>query len=70
MVFLVNLYDMNLALIAAMNFMLNGFKKETPKGEPSEEFKKEIEKVNEMGLFESLEYAKKYYESVNNESKK
>ncbi len=60
---------MNPALIAAVNFMMNGFKKPA-KREHSEEFKKEIEKVNEMGLFEALEYCKKYHDSVNNESKK
>ncbi len=48
---------MNPALIAAMNFMMNGFKR-TPKGKQSEEFKKEVKKVNEMSLFEAIEYAK------------
>ena len=48
---------MNPALIAAMNFMMNGFKR-TKKGKQSEEFKKEVEKVNEMSLFESIEYVK------------
>jgi hypothetical protein len=48
---------MNPALIAAINFMMNGFKK-TPKGKQSEEFKKEVEKINEMGLFESINYVK------------
>jgi hypothetical protein len=48
---------MNPALIAAMNFMMNAFKK-TPKGTQSEEFKKEVEKVNEMSLFESISYVK------------
>jgi hypothetical protein len=57
MVLLVNPYDMNPALIAAMNFMMNAFKK-TPKGTQSEEFKKEVEKVNEMSLFESISYVK------------
>jgi hypothetical protein len=50
-------YDMNLALIAAINFMMNGFKKK-PKGKQSKEFKKEVEKINEMGLFESINYVK------------
>ena len=57
MVLLVNPYDMNPALIAAMNFMMNAFKK-TPKGTQTEEFKKEVEKVNEMSLFESISYVK------------
>lgn len=48
---------MNLALIAAINFMMNGFKKK-PKGKQSKEFKKEVEKINEMGLFESINYVK------------
>lgn len=50
-------YDMNPALITAMNFMMNGFKR-TKKGTQTEEFKKEVEKVNEMSLFESIEYVK------------
>jgi hypothetical protein len=49
---------MNPALIAAMNFMMNGFKKTESKVKQSEEFKKEVEKVNEMGLFEAIEYVK------------
>ena len=61
---------MNPALIAAMNFMMNGFKRTQSEETPSKEFKEEIEKVNEMGLFESIEYSKKYFESINNKSKK
>ena len=48
---------MNPVLITAMNFMMNGFKR-TKKGKQSEEFKKEVKKVNEMSLFESIEYVK------------
>ena len=48
---------MNPALIAAMNFMMSGFKR-TKKGTQTEEFKKEVKKVNEMGLFEAIEYVK------------
>ncbi len=48
---------MNPALITAMNFMMNGFKR-TPKGKPSEEFTKEVNKVNGMGLFEAINYVK------------
>lgn len=48
---------MNPALITALNFMMNGFKR-TKKGTQTEEFKKEVEKVNEMSLFESIEYVK------------
>jgi hypothetical protein len=49
--------DMNPALIAAMNFMMNGFKK-TPKEKPSKEFTEEVKKVNEMSLFEAINYVK------------
>jgi hypothetical protein len=48
---------MNPALIAAMNFMMNGFKK-TPKEKPSKEFTEEVKKVNEMSLFEAINYVK------------
>ena len=37
--------------------MMNAFKK-TTKGTQTEEFKKEVEKVNEMSLFESISYVK------------
>ena len=50
---------MNAALIAAMNFLMQGYKKRAVKKEPSEEFKKEVKKMDGMGLYSALTHLKK-----------
>ena len=48
---------MNVSLIAAMNFLLGSKKtKREPKRELSTQDKKELKKINEMGMFEAMDY--------------
>jgi len=51
---------MNVSLIAAMNFLLGSKKiKREPKRELSTQDKKELKKINEMGMFEAMDYLAK-----------
>ena len=51
---------MNPALIVAMNFLLNSTRKVKKQLKPlSEKDKSEINKINNMGLFEAINYLKK-----------
>jgi hypothetical protein len=51
---------MNVSLIAAMNFLLGSKKtKREPKRELSTQDKKELKKINEMGMFEAMNYLAK-----------
>jgi hypothetical protein len=48
---------MNIALIAALNFLLRSKKnKRETKRELSTQDKKELNKINEMGMFEAMDY--------------
>lgn len=49
---------MNVSLTAALNFMMNGFKKPATKQEPSNEFKSKVKELNGMGLFTALKTVK------------
>jgi len=51
---------MNPALIVAMNFLLNSTRKVKKQSKPlSEGDKLEIDKINNMGLFEAINYLTK-----------
>jgi hypothetical protein len=49
---------MNPALIAAMNFLMGSKRKSKTTPKQTEQFKREVEKVNGMGLYSALKYAK------------